>query len=386
MANDKNFRIKNGLDIGGSFIGKTGTVTGNATLDLSTGNTFEVTPTADVTFTFSNPPSDGAYEFGVNVTGVLIDNAYDLANASYDSVSFSVATEESTPSHLAFNNDGTKLYVVGRNGDSVYQYTLSTAFDLSTASYDSVSFSVVSQETSPAGLEFNSDGTKMYVTGNGSTSVHQYTLSTAFDLSTASYDSVSFSFASQEGSPQDIAFNSDGTKMYMVGYGTDFVFQYSLSIAYDVSTASYDSVSFSIGGQEAFAYSLTFSNDGTKMYIVGEGSNTVYQYDLSTAFDLSTASYNSVSFSVASQATAATGIVFNNDGTKMYYLAFGVDTIFQYSTGSIDDATFTYPASVKWAGGTAPTAPADGETDVLNFVTADGGTTYYGFQSGDNFS
>jgi hypothetical protein len=45
--------------------------------------------------------------------------------------------------------------------------------------------------------------------------------------------------------------------------------------------------------------------------------------------------------------------------------------------------TITYPASVDWAGGTAPDAPASTETDLLAFTTYDGGTTWYGFQAGD---
>ena len=40
--------------------------------------------------------------------------------------------------------------------------------------------------------------------------------------------------------------------------------------------------------------------------------------------------------------------------------------------------TITYPASVDWAGATAPDAPASGETDVLVFYTVNGGTTWYG--------
>eukprot|EP00916_Digyalum_oweni_P015171 GHVL01024777.1.p2 GENE.GHVL01024777.1~~GHVL01024777.1.p2 ORF type:complete len:125 (+),score=8.35 GHVL01024777.1:1-375(+) len=40
--------------------------------------------------------------------------------------------------------------------------------------------------------------------------------------------------------------------------------------------------------------------------------------------------------------------------------------------------TITYPASVDWAGATAPDAPDSGETDVLVFTTTDGGTTWYG--------
>ena len=40
--------------------------------------------------------------------------------------------------------------------------------------------------------------------------------------------------------------------------------------------------------------------------------------------------------------------------------------------------TITWPSSVDWAGGSAPDAPASGETDVLVFFSYDGGTTWYG--------
>jgi len=46
-------------------------------------------------------------------------------------------------------------------------------------------------------------------------------------------------------------------------------------------------------------------------------------------------------------------------------------------------STVTWPSSVKWAGGTAPDAPASGETDVLVFHTRDGGTNWYGVLSSD---
>ena len=46
-------------------------------------------------------------------------------------------------------------------------------------------------------------------------------------------------------------------------------------------------------------------------------------------------------------------------------------------------STVTWPSSVKWAGGTAPDAPASGETDLLVFWTRDGGTNWYGSRSID---
>jgi len=46
-------------------------------------------------------------------------------------------------------------------------------------------------------------------------------------------------------------------------------------------------------------------------------------------------------------------------------------------------STVTWPSSVDWAGGTAPDAPASGETDIYVFWTINGGSTWYGVQSID---
>lgn len=52
----------------------------------------------------------------------------------------------------------------------------------------------------------------------------------------------------------------------------------------------------------------------------------------------------------------------------------------QDGTGS---RTVTWPTSVKWAGGTAPTLTTTASAvDIFAFVTTDGGTTWYGFTGG----
>lgn len=256
-----------------------------------------------------------------------------LSNVTYDSVSLDISGQETVPTGLYFNTDGTKMYVAGRTNATVYQYSLSTAFDLSTASYASISFSVSSQESLPHSFTFNADGTKMYVVGASNNTVYQYSLSTAFDVSTASYDSKSFSVTSQDSSVYGIVFNSDGTKFYGVGNTTNGIYQYSLSTAYDISTASYDSVSLIITSQDEVPRGITFNNVGTKMYITGESADAIYQYSLSTGYDLSTASYDSVSVSVSSQGTNPAEAVFSTTGTKMYVVDYGADAVFQYSTG-----------------------------------------------------
>jgi hypothetical protein len=48
--------------------------------------------------------------------------------------------------------------------------------------------------------------------------------------------------------------------------------------------------------------------------------------------------------------------------------------------------SLTWPASVVWNNGSAPNTTGSGEVDVFVFYTPDGGTTYYGFQAGDDMS
>ena len=378
MAND--FKIKNGLQLGGALTENVGTISGNADLDLSTGNVFSYTPTADATFAFSNA-GETEHSFVLGVTGANVAAGYDLANASYDSVSFSVAGQETNPFGIFFKSDGLKMYVAGDSSDSVNEYNLSTAWDVSSAIF-SQSYSVSAQDGTPRSAFFKPDGLKMYVIGLLGDDINEYSLSVAWDISTASY-TQNFSVASQDSNPSAIFFKEDGAKMYILGRTGYFVYEYDISVPWDVSSASYTQ-SFDVSSQETGPNALFFTPDGAKMYVAGNIGDSVNEYNLSTAWDVSTASYVQ-NFSVAAQSPFPWGLFFKPDGSKMYVLDLTNATIYQYSTvaATTAPATFTYPASVAWPSGTAPDAPAVGETDILEFSTTDGGTTWYGVRSGD---
>ena len=251
----------------------------------------------------------------------------DLANASYDSVSFFVGQEPAVRG-LFFKPDGTKLYVVGESTDGVNEYDISTAWDLSTASFLQY-FSVGVQEAQPTSIFFKPDGTKMYILGRAGDGIDEYDLSTAWDVSTSSFLQAR-SLSAQDGSPWGIFFKPDGTKVYVVGLDNDFVSEYDLSTAWDISTISYLQ-NFSVATQEVTPMEINFEPDGTKMYVHGNTSDSVYEYDLSTAWDVSTAVYNSVSFSVIAQEPNFYSFRFKSDGSKMYVM--GANTrVYQYST------------------------------------------------------
>ena len=120
------------------------------------------------------------------------------------------------------------MYIIGTSGDDVNEYDLSTPWDISTASFNQ-NFSVSAQETSPQDVFFKPDGTKMYVLGSGGDDVNEYDLSTAWDISTASFLQL-FSVVSQMTAPKGIFFKPDGTETFVVGSTSDKVFTYSLGV------------------------------------------------------------------------------------------------------------------------------------------------------------
>jgi len=289
----------------------------------------------------------GTYASGSTATVKIIGNTadvpernYALDSASYDNKSADVNNLASvlSPRGLAFNADGSRMFTT-ETGDAAsakacYQFDLSTNFDVSTASYNNVSLNVsnASANRDPMGIAFNTDGTRLFVVGSQSSAdgVFQYNLSTGFNLSTGSDSNLSVDTSSQDPYPQDLAFNSDGTKMFLLGSGNDKVSQYTLSSAFTINTASFDSVDLDVSSQEASPTGLAFNSDGTQLFVGGFGDN-VHMYNLSSAFNLSTASYSGVTFDVSSQVATPLSLEFNATGTKMY-VAKSPGEVLQYST------------------------------------------------------
>jgi sugar lactone lactonase YvrE len=261
----------------------------------------------------------------------LVANNVTVLTASYDSVSFSVAGQETVPTSIAFSTDGTRMYILGVTGNDITQYTLTTAWNITTAG-SPTTFSVSGQDTVPTGLYFRPNGLQFYVVGQANDTVYEYACSTAWSIATASYSSKSFSVSSQETSPTGIFFKPDGKKMYVVGSSSDAIYEYDLGTAWDVSTSVYNSVSLSVSGQESQPNDLFFTNDGYKLFVTGQTGDDVNEYILSRSWDITTASFLGV-FSVASQDTVPQGITFKPDLSKFYVVGSTNDSVFQYSTG-----------------------------------------------------
>ena len=75
-----------------------------------------------------------------------------------------------------------------------------------------------------------------------------------------------------------MAFSFDGTKVLVVGSGNDTVYQYNLTTAWDISTGSYSGKNLNISSQESVPHGLALSLDDSKLFVVGTGTDTVYTY------------------------------------------------------------------------------------------------------------
>jgi len=252
--------------------------------------------------------------------GIFNVDIWDVSSAIYLQ-KISVATKEILPTGVFFKPDGTKMYTIGIDGVTVDEYDLSTAWNVSTAVYLE-EISVNAKETSPRGVFFRADGLKMYTVGSDGDSVDEYDLSTAWNVSSAIY-LEEISVATKETAPQDVFFKPDGTKMYTMGDNGDTVDEYDLSTAWNVSTAVYLE-EISVNAKETIPQGVFFRADGLKMYTIGVAGRSVDEYDLSTAWNVSTAVYLQ-EISVITEETSPQGVFFKPDGTKMYII--GVDGI-----------------------------------------------------------
>tara|TARA_R110001606_G_scaffold46991_2_gene119981 strand:- start:4001 stop:6037 length:2037 start_codon:yes stop_codon:yes gene_type:complete len=320
------------------------------------------TLTGDTTLTFASVPTDAKWQY--KFKPVTLTGSWDVSTA-YPLRSVSILAQESLVTGLFFKPDGLKMYITGTTGDDVNEYNLSTAWNVSTAVFLH-SFYVGSEENLPDDVFFKPDGTKMYIVGFTGDDVNEYNLGTAWDVSTAVFLQL-FSVAAQETYPGGISFKPDGTKMYITGRAGDDVNEYNLSTAWNVTTAVFLQA-FSVATQELDANGIFFKPDGLKMYTSGYPSNEINEYNLSTAWDVSTAVH--LQAFATTQLARLNGVFFKPDGLSMYAVDPTTESVYEFSVGS--PTSLTLPASLQ----NAPALTLVNDTDVLyEFVTDDAGVT-----------
>lgn len=132
----------------------------------------------------------------------------------------------------------------------------------------------------PTDIEFKTDGTKLFVSLEGSTSIYEYSLSSPWDLTTISSEATSSLSVSSMTQIQTIDFNRNGIRLYACGSGK--VAEFSLSSAYDLSTAGSQSTLDISAYSGQTIYGACFSNSVANNYLHFTSSATGYVNTIST--------------------------------------------------------------------------------------------------------
>ena len=232
--------------------------------------------------------------------------------------SFSVSAQTNLPRGVFLDSSGLRMYVGARTTERLLQYSLSTAWDISTASYVR-QLTVSSQISSVSNLFFKPDGTSLFILDNTSPGeIAKYDLSTAWDISSATYSSS----LAVTAFPLGLFFKPDGTKVYVTTAQTDEVIQYDLDSAWGTTSSS--NSSFSLASESSTPYGTLFNSTGTKMYM-WSATRFLFEYDVATAWDVTTASYTGRTI-LDDSADGLTAVAsFMNSSTTLFYTVYGAN-------------------------------------------------------------
>ncbi|NGZ90211.1 WD40 repeat domain-containing protein, partial [Psychroflexus sp. C1] len=253
-------------------------------------------------------------------------SGWDIDTASYDEIE--IDTQDTGPEGIHFSADGETMYVMGYSDEEVYQFDLATPWDLSTAVFE---YSQANVNANSTDLFISPDGTNYYELEKADGEIHWMDM-VGGEINTVDTQNINATISTQSSDPEDIYFSPDGTMLYELSNSS--IYEYELSTAWDISTATYSNVSIST--QDASSTGLFFHPDGEKMYELGDGSNQLHQFSLSTAWDLSTATPDNISIDL--DHGDAHSLFFNPTGTQLYYVGRGAERAYSYSlngTGEI---------------------------------------------------
>jgi len=284
--------------------------------------------------------------------------------------------------------NGFKAFLIGSaSQDGIDQYTLSSAYNIGGMTHNARKTGL--QDNSPQDLEVHSNGTHIFVLGNNNNRLRRFTLTTAYDVSTLSTATSgtnqvqNFSIPSAD-IPTGFTFGGSGSdygkKLYVVDSNTNDIKQFSLSVAFDLSSTitlvhTLD-INDTTKGVISSCTGIRFSTDGTKVYLPDNAAgDDITRLNLATPWDISTTSYHEAFYVGAVDLTIA-GI--DIAGTEIYTVDTGSDTVRQYTsnnTGVLLNADSLHiPGSIR----ATNEITASGLMRVDGQFRATGGTTLAG--------
>lgn len=209
-----------------------------------------------------------------------------LASGTYGSLD--ISAQVSNGSCLRMSPDGTQLFV-STNAGTIHRWTLSTPWDLDSASYVGNSGTIIQTNLNALftvngfGFDFSEDGGHLIVAARDAvdsateSAIADFDLSTEWDISAPNFQGFLDVF-SADGSAQSVVSQNDGKVILVLG--TDHLRTYYLDTASDSSSGVLHQT-LDISSALSNARVLAASPDGTKAFASassGTNPNRIYTW------------------------------------------------------------------------------------------------------------
>ena len=283
------------------------------------------THSGDTTLSFASVPTEAnwKYTYKVGGTAFRLDSFIHHKHFAPKETEGSSLDDPAGVRDIKFKPDGTIMYVLSEHDCVIYQYTLSTAFDVSSAVYANKKYELSTDHISGFGLK--SDGSVLFFFSgmtSGNRTFKNVPLSTPFDISTDGTRSNSSTFnQASAGEYKGMHINSDGTKVFMCAdTGTDQkIFRYDFSSGFDVSTASHaQTLTLTTGSPNLRGF--TMSDDLTRIFSIDLDNDYLVEHSLASAGDLTSTLTYEGTHNIPQEITIPNGggLAFGDSGKKFY--------------------------------------------------------------------
>lgn len=242
---------------------------------------------------FADQVHDGFIEFELGTAWDISQSSLIRHNADFNGVAnyMDAGGYRSNMWGSKFGDSGSKFYSINLSDDNMRQYSLTTAYDVTSGiTYDgNENFNTNGGNTGPIGFYWKPDGTTLWIVDIVGDLVAEYSVSTAWDITSTVTEVQTFSIVNEETAPSDITWKPDGTMFFISGLIGNGIDTYTCTTAWDISTASHTRFNSLYSRPQQ----ITWNDDGTQLIFNRDDTtydSYVYVVDYATAYDTSSTS------------------------------------------------------------------------------------------------
>lgn len=200
---------------------------------------------------------------------------------------------------------------------------------------------------------FDANGSRFYTVGTTTDTIIQYNLSSPYFITGATY-SNNISIVGCDGNVHVMRWKPDGT-IFILGGRNGKVCQYNLTTAWDLNTATnVQNASINTSLYDNTQQAGDMSNDGTRFVLVGSANDFAHRWDLTTPWNVSEMTYKGNKSVIGS---LPRGITLSQDGRVMYITESSSPRLAIYTMDqpyNISNSTFIYSETQPKLNGTVP--------------------------------